>query len=225
MLSDVLLGGEEATFGSLVPLPTNVHALDEAMRFSASPSGFVALVGPTGWGKTHLLRACAQKIAYAGQGAPEFASTLEHLASPPRSEPAVLILDDMQEAIGRPRVKQQLRLMLERRMRGGKPTMVALTLPRGSRSAQTLLPQPRDWQVQSVGVPSATERVLLLSQMSESMGLKLSAGLIRAVGYHMHGDGRTLAGALKRLRLQSASWPGPRDTLRACGVLPALLFR
>ena len=58
-LSEVLFETSRATFAAYAPLPSNVEAIDAALRFSAGHEILVALVGPSGWGKSHLLGAAA----------------------------------------------------------------------------------------------------------------------------------------------------------------------
>jgi hypothetical protein len=55
--------------------------------------------------------------------------------------------------------------------------------------------------------------------MSAAEGLVLSPRLSKVIADQMHGNGRTLAGALKRLRLSGTNWLDPNATLRAFGLL------
>jgi hypothetical protein len=55
--------------------------------------------------------------------------------------------------------------------------------------------------------------------MSTVEGMELSPKLSRVIAAQVHGDGRTLAGALKRLRLAGTTWLDSSATLRAFGLL------
>ena len=60
-LSNVLFERRVATFNSLAALPSNVEAIEAALMFSAGLNPFVAIVGPSGWGKSHLLGATSSR--------------------------------------------------------------------------------------------------------------------------------------------------------------------
>jgi len=147
-------------------------------------------------------------------------SVTEHLQSSESVDvPGVLLLDDCQEVLSKPKMRLMLRLLLERRVRVGRPTMLAFTLPKPTRSLSNLLPSERNWVTTVLEAPEAQERALLIEQMAAAEGLALSSRLVRIVATQMHGNGRTLSGALKRLRLAGASWLDASATLRACGLL------
>jgi len=112
-----------------------------------------------------------------------------------------------------------LRLNLERRVKCGKPTLLAFTSPKPNRALRSFLPIARDWTIASMGAAEPVERLLLLHQMSGAEGLALSPRLSKVIADHMLGNGRTLAGALKRLRLSGSNWLDSSATLRAFGLL------
>lgn len=132
-----------------------------------------------------------------------------------------LLLDNVQDALDKPRIKLQLRLALERRVRAGRRTILSFTAPKPTRQIRNLLPYVREWIVATIAAPDATERLYVLQQMCASEGLNLSATLSRVIAARMKGNGRTLAGALKRLRLSGSQWLDARATLRGCGALDA----
>ncbi len=218
-LSEVLFDRPRPGFSAFAPLPSNVEASEAALRFSAGHEPFVALVGPSGWGKTHLLGAAAMRMA---KGTPpvRLASVGEYLRSGGALDlPGALLLDDCQEVLDKPKMRLMLRLLLERRVRAGRPTMLAFTLPRPTRALQSLLPLERTWNTTVLEAPAAEERALLIEQMALAEGLTLSPRLVRIIARSMYGNGRTLSGALKRLRLSGATWLDACSTLRACGLL------
>lgn len=218
-LSEVLFERPRSTFASFAPLPSNVEAIEAALRFSAGHESLVALVGPSGWGKSHLLGAAALRMS---QSAPpvRLAPVEDHLRSGGVADLAgALLLDDCAEVLAKPKTRLMLRLLLERRVRAGRPTMLAFTLPRPTRALAGLLPLERSWVVPTLQAPAVQERATLIEQMAMAEGLALSPRLVRIVATRMHGNGRTLSGALKRLRLAGATWLDAGVTLRACGLL------
>ncbi|MGV3613713.1 MAG: hypothetical protein ACO1SV_00140 [Fimbriimonas sp.] len=219
-LSEVLFEKKEHSFGSLAALPSNVEAIEAALLFSAGMSRLVAIVGPSGWGKTHLMRAVSYRLSLDGTPFMEPASAQEYLASPHRFEATnALVLDDVQDTLSKSRQRLALRFALERRIRAGRPTILAFTSPKPSRQLKAFLPSARDWKIATMVEPAAAERVLLLNQMAAAEGLALSPRLVKVLADQMHGNGRTLAGALKRLRLSGSAWLDTGGTLRALGML------
>jgi hypothetical protein len=177
-------------------------------------------VGPSGWGKTHLLEAVSYRLSHDMPSAPEPISATDFLANAARLETSgPLILDNVQEVLDKARLKLNLRIALERRVRMSRPTILAFTVPKASRQVRSFLPAGREWTLATMGAAEPAERVLLLNQMSNVEGLALSPSLIKVIAFQMHGNGRTLAGALKRLRLSGNTWLDSRATLRACGLL------
>ena len=217
-LSEILFERPRATFAAYAPLPSNVESIEAALRFSAGVEPLVALVGPSGWGKSYLLSAAATRMA---KGSPpvRLASVEEFLRGGSVDVAGALLLDDCQEIIGKPKLRLTLRLILERRVRAGRATMLAFTLPRPTRALAGLLPLERSWLTATLQAPAPSERAALIEQMAGAEGLALSPRLVRVIAGRMHGNGRTLCGALKRLRLAGATWLDAAATLRACGLL------
>lgn len=217
-LSEVLFQRPSQTFASFAALPSNVEAVEAALRFSATLEPFVTIVGPSGWGKSHLLNATASRVA---QGSPpaRLASVGDFLRGAETDGPGALLLDECQEVLTKPKMRLMLRLILERRVRMGRPTLLSFTMARPSRPLTNLLPAEKHWNVALLEAPASQERALLIEQMATAEGLALSRRLIRIMATRMHGNGRTLSGALKRLRLSGASWLDSSATLRACGLL------
>ncbi len=213
---------QQRSFASLAGIPSNIRALESGLTFAAGLQPFVALVGPTGWGKTHLLEAVAYRISLDFELAPEVLPACDFTVHGPKSESTTpLILDDVQDAMRKPKQRQLLRYALEGRVRAGRPTMLAFTMEKETRQLRSFLPGCRDWVIATMAEPEEAERITLIDQMSQNEGLALSPGLTDIIARHMRGNGRTLSGALKRLRLADVSWLDSRATLRACGVLDA----
>lgn len=219
-MSEVLFEKRVPSFSSLAALPSNVEAIESALLFSAGLNDFVVVVGASGWGKSHLLSAAEARFRLEGVMCPPPMSAEAYVENQPKLDPPTpLILDDCHEVLGKVRSKALLRLALEQRVRSGRATMLSFTSPKITRTIKNFLPHPREWAVTTIGVPEPEERVLLINQMASADGLALSPSLVRIIAYQMHGNGLTIAGALKRLRLSGSSWLDGFATLRACGLL------
>lgn len=217
-LSDILTDRSEHSFSSLASFESNVEAIDAGLRFAIGRLDYIAIVGPSGWGKTHLLDAISLRIHQSNFDViPEVVSVSDNFNGLDNSSP--VLLDDVQEALSRPRLRHTLTLMLERRVRAGRPTVLAFTLPKPTRNLSAFLPSLRGWEIAMMGEPVGEEREKLLLQMAASEDLAFSPALGRILARHMHGDGRTLSGALKRLRLSGTDWLDAPSTLRAVGLL------
>jgi hypothetical protein len=176
-------------------------------------------VGPSGWGKTHLLDAASERMR-GGFPAPRRIDLQKFLQSPSKYENAgALILDDCQDALTKAKARQSLRFHLERRVKANRPTLLAFAAAKPNRHVRALLPASRDWLVCGLAAPTADEREQLLDTLAAAERLELASDLRRIIARQMHGNGRTLAGALKRLRLAGPTWSHSKDVIRACGVL------
>lgn len=137
----------------------------------------------------------------------------------PRDPSEPVILDNVQDAFERARLRLQLRLSLERRVRAGRPTLLSFTAPKPTRVIRSFLPSSKSWIISPVNAPDENERELLVRQMAADEGLKLSDCLVWLMSHRMNGNGCSLMGAFKRLALHNSQWTDPNMTLRACGLL------
>jgi len=218
-LSDVLFEPSARRFGTLAALPSNVQAIEAGLLFATGLHTFVAIVGPSGWGKSHLLDSVSYRLRQDTNSSPTMLPAIEWLAQTRTDSHGPLLLDDVQDAVSRTRPRLQLQLALERRVRAGRPTILAFTAASVTRQLRGFLPSQRDWVISSIVEPQPTERLLVIDQMASLEGLTLSTALTKLLAFRMRGNGRTLAGALKRLRLHGTQWVDVQATLRACGIL------
>lgn len=206
------------SFASLASLNSNTEAIEAALLFCAGHHPLAAIVGPSGWGKSHLLQAISNRLAIDGILA-EPMSVHEFLANSGRADAPALLLDDVQDVLGKPRLRLDLRLALEKRARNDRHTFLAFTAPRVTRQIRGFLPEPRKWAIATMVEPVAEERAQLLAHMAKAEGLSLSPRLVRILAEQMLGNGRTFVGALKRLRMAGPNWMDADQTLRALGIL------
>ncbi len=78
-LSDVLFQHQTKGFENLAPLPSNIEAIEAALLFSSGVNPLTAIAGPSGWGKSHLLRAACEHMAQSIGSRPEVQVAVEWL--------------------------------------------------------------------------------------------------------------------------------------------------
>ncbi|HEY3781587.1 MAG TPA: hypothetical protein VGL56_10915 [Fimbriimonadaceae bacterium] len=206
-------------FNSYAVFSSNAQAVEWAQLFAVGKVPFVAFVGPSGCGKSHLLQATSQRMRSEFMSDVEVIDASTWVLERRRDSASPLILDNVQDALQKSRVKIQLGLALQRRVRASRPTLLSFTATRKSQTIKAFLPNSKDWVVSSVKPPEATEREVLVKHWAKREGLILSGSLSWLLSHRMKGNTPTLLGALNRLRLHHSNWADPSMTLRACGML------
>jgi hypothetical protein len=224
-LSRALVDQHEITFSSLAHLSSNQAAIQAAERFASGQSKFAAIIGPSGWGKSHLLVSVANEFAQRDGLPPQLLMATEWLLGIAQARTgAPLLLDNVQDLLTKPRLQTALRAAITQRVQAGQSTLLSFTTAKAGRSLRVMLPSPRTWEWAYIQAPLPAERVLVLNHMAAAEHLTLSAPLVRLLASRLRGNGRTLLGALKRLKLYGADWHDASLTLRACGILD-MFFR
>jgi len=121
--------------------------------------------------------------------------------------------------MARTRSRVQMRLGLERRVRIGRPTLLAITGDRLTRQHLSFLPVVREWSIHELAEPTSAERRIVVEQMAKIERLNLSRFLSRLLAMRMKGNGNTIHGALNRLKLAGTHWTTSEEVLMACGIL------
>jgi energy-coupling factor transporter ATP-binding protein EcfA2 len=218
--SAVVLPTEETGFKVIAPLHTNVKAIEAALLFATNHQPFVAILGPSGCGKTLLLCAASDYIKAHGNTNVEFMSAEQFLKLESRiGLEKTIILDDCQDVFGKPKQCLRLRLALDRRVRGNRPTMVAFNCSSRDRRINNLLPAPRKWCLEAIGEPNLAGRIALVHHLARKERLNLSPVFTKIIGAKLLGNGRVIAGALQRLKLEKNEWTDSHQILKGCGLL------
>ncbi|MBV6458588.1 MAG: Chromosomal replication initiator protein DnaA [Fimbriimonadaceae bacterium] len=219
-LSDSLFWGDRFTFRSFAALPSNIRAIESVLTFANGLANQVAIVGPSGWGKTHLIHAAMETLRRQSGQRVRIYTAANFATKPPRMEVfEPLVLDDMQEVLARPRLRQSMRMMLERRVRAGRPTLLTFSAGRITRPLRSFLPYLREWNLAQIVEPDALEREIVIRHMAGLFGLQLSPIVTRVIARKIHGNARSIEGVLHRLRLIRQQWLSDRDVLSSLGVL------
>jgi len=225
--NDHLLRGRPATNIStnVVRLKCNETAVELADRFSTTRSGHVAIVGPSGWGKSTLLEATASQLRESS-GHPVFVVPATRWVEDKGlvGEIRPVIVDDVQDAAKNPRSTHLLRQALESRMRQHRPTILSFTVAPGHRMRPPVWLASREWAVGTMGEPVGKDREAVVRALAQTEGVVLNDSVVRLIARHLHGNGRSVSGALQRLTLVKHRWDGIEDACRACGVLMPYLI-
>lgn len=212
---------DHAGFNSFSLLPSNVRAAEKAILFGANQAKLVLIVGPSGWGKTHLLKATYSLISKADRTAkPVFKNCSDRLCLfNPAEHRQPLLLDDVQACASRQRDRTMLAKTIERRIRSGHQTMLCMTAESVPIEMRQWLPYYHRWMIETIACPTAPEKRVLAAQISSQEGISIGDPLLSVLANRLSGNGLTLKGALTRLRLYGDCWVTDEQILRAWGLL------
>lgn len=212
-------------FSTFAVFDSNIEAFQMSQLFANGLVDFACLIGPSGWGKTHLVQAAAQQMRRSAPSRKVAAqSAVDWLSSPSLPNPHLpVLLDDVQEVLQRTRCRLRFQLALERRVKARRPTFLVFTSGSEAAWAKKILPDKREWLLSHIAAPSLEERKLVMSRMEATLRLRLDPGLADLLASRLGGSGGSMMGALKRLKLEGSTWLGNLGSVRACGVLNPFL--
>ena len=219
-LSSLVVPTEDVGFKVIAPLHTNVKAIEAALLFATGHQPFVAISGPSGCGKTLLLGAVCEYLKVHPQSSVESMTAEQFLKLESRiGLEKTLILDDCHDVFGKPKQFLRLRLALDRRVRGNRPTIVAFTSASRDRRINNLLPAPRKWCLESISEPHLAGRISLVHHLARKERINMSPAFTKIIGAKLLGNGHVIAGALQRLKLERSEWTDSHQILKGCGLL------
>ena len=210
----------ESRFLRFASLGSNQAALQLARDFARGAVPFGLIGGASGWGKSHLLSAAAEAVGKDSNV--QLVSSIELGKVQNLTKADVLIVDDIHLAQNQQKANQRLTMELERRVRAKRPTLCSGDT-RNSGFLRRIIPVQRRWHYALVEVPSFEERLTILKKIAEAEQIQLggeTAGLICSL---VIGDGRSLVGALTRLRVAVGTDLRAFPPIRIAGALCPLL--
>ncbi len=224
-LSSVLCTTSAIVASQFTALPSNSRAIKLADQFVREIHPFAAVVGPSGWGKSELLQSISRSLTeHLGVEVPVI-SALEWANSKDKAcIDQFLLLDDLQDVFRHPRAKHQLKLRLHQRARFKRPTFVTMVGQSHELITQGIFACPLTWRIESINEPTCPEREFIVKQIAGSERIKLSPQLTHLLATHMNGNGRSIRGALLRLRLIKSDWTALSDLGKASGILMPYLI-
>ena len=207
-------------FSSFAAVPSNLGAIEAGMRFATGATPFVALVGSPGWGKSHLLQCIHAYMVLQGRAVKSPMSAAVFASGRETGEtPEAILLDDAQDAVRNLRTKNEFRRLLELRVRTKRATLIALSLDDEVTEVRRFLPSPKEWGVQTIDDPNVSEREAIVRQIASDERLALSSPVVHLLSRHLCGNGRSIRGALRTLKLEQQDWSLREQACAACGVL------
>lgn len=217
-IGSVLDSSEYPTFRSFATLRSNYSAVEHVLRFLDFSRSSVAIAGPHGWGKSHLLAAVNENLQEQGVRTVVFQSGRD-VRYRRVSDEDVLLVDDLQDAFTDFELSRCMRGLLDRRLRAGSRTMVFIGNAANVRGVRGALPHGRLWSIGMISKPNCEDRERLVQCVAESQRVKLSTPVRRLIALHLLGDGNTIYGAISRLKLAKRDWSEPATAIAACGIL------
>jgi chromosomal replication initiation ATPase DnaA len=211
---------DHEAYASFAAIPSNLRAVETSLLFAVGQAPYCVLYGPSGWGKSSLVRAMSDLSSALNRQAPTCVTSVELVKRYRSLDPLrPLVLEDAQESFKRQKDRALLQQILERRIRAKHPTFLVMTADPCVSELRRCLPYFRRWTLSRIGAPSAPERRVIAHMMAESEGLQLADPLLGLLSSKLNGNGLSLQGALKRLRLAGEVWKTDEQILQACGVL------
>lgn len=216
--------GATAVPVSIAALPSNRNALSVGFDFACGKRRFVGIGGPSGWGKSELLAHVAQAVSQIRERPVRVRDASEWaLSQTAAATDGVLILDDLQDAVRSPRMRHLLRIRLEQRLRRNLPTMVAKTGDFAEAQRLRVMASNR-WHLVQILAPTPGERQRIAHQIALEEGLKLHPSIESLIATHLNGNGRSIRGAMLRLKILRSDWQQDADFAEACGRLGPFLI-
>lgn len=214
----VLSSHETPTFRSFATLRSNYSAVEHVLKFLQGTRSCVALAGPHGWGKSHLISSVKENLQESGQAVVSISSGRD-VRTRRISDDEILLIDDLQDAFSDYETSRCARNLLERRLRAGCRTLVSLGNAANVRGVRGALPHGRLWSIGMIAKPNCEDRERLVQCVADSQSLEICTSVKRLIALHLMGDGNTIYGAVSRLKLARRDWTDPATALFACGIL------
>lgn len=222
--SGAIVPAEATEPTSIAAVPSNRNALTVGFEFACGQLRFVGLGGPSGWGKSELLAHVARAASHIHERPIRVwdASDWAIAQAPATAEP-VLILDDLQDAVKSPRMRHLLRVRLDQRLRRNLPTMIGKTGDFAIDVRLRVIASNR-WHLAAIQAPTPGERQCIAHRIALEEGLILHPSIASLIATHLNGNGRSIRGALLRLKILRSDWGQDADFAEACGRLGPFLI-
>jgi len=186
------------------------------------PGNPLVLVGGTGLGKTHLLHSVANALYSKNSGLKiicttasefykEFAKNIklkkENISEPIEEMSArfrnvdVLILDDLQNIVGKPASQHELLQIFNTLLLAGKPIIAASQIPISSMEGlnESLHSRLTGGLVVQISAPTLVDRLAILRKIFDTIQLKIDEGILQFLAERTSGTVRDLKGVANNI--------------------------
>lgn len=211
-------------FGGIAVVDSNHKAVEAGRRFAKGEIPFLILLGPSGWGKSHLVQAIVCEIRHE-RGLPVLVENLgDSITRNAATSRNPLVIEGCDSMRLDPRHRQLARRIIHRRTKQGNPTLMTFSSPSIDRDIHELLGATRRVQFAVINEPKGSERLSIVEHLCSECKLKVHPAICRLIAYMVPGSGCSIGGALRRLQMVSDDWQSPEAVLRACGLIEPLLI-
>jgi hypothetical protein len=216
---------EELADQSITALPSNHQVMAVGFDFACGLRPYVGVGGPCGWGKSGMLDHIACATRQISDPHCQRIAAVEWINSQtPPDRDRFLIIDDVQDTLRQPRYRHQLKVRLESRLARRRPTLFGTTGGFQDLIRHGIIRPGSDWQLSEVQEPTAEERQHVARFIAIEQSMELHPSIESLIATHLNGNGRSIRGALLRLKLIKDDWKLESDILGACGVLMPYLI-
>ncbi|MFM9872195.1 MAG: hypothetical protein ACKVQS_01875 [Fimbriimonadaceae bacterium] len=115
-------------------------------------------------------------------------------------------------------------MKLELRLRRNLPTMVCTAGNFSSAIRLRVMTPGHEWHLAQILAPSPIERQCIAHQIALCEKIKLHQSIESLLATHLNGNGRSMRGAMLRLKLIRSDWLSNNDFAEACGILMPFLI-
>lgn len=201
----------------IAQLPSNAEALRACAEFPRRAGDCLALSGPSGWGKSHLIGMVCSRLGPEHSLLVRASDLLED--SELIRTPLVLILDGGERIRFQAQAQHALRVALEERRRRGQSTLISFAGPTSIPARRLLAGAGRQWQFVAIGEPNLAERQAIVVEMGRAVGVPLHRALKGVLAAQLRGNGHSLLSALRRLKESRMDCRRVKNLLPALGVV------
>ncbi len=201
----------------IAQLPSNARALSACAEFPRRPGDRLALSGPSGWGKSHLIGMVCSRL---GPEQSDLVKASAFLDDPELIHtPRVLILDGGERIRFHAQARHALLVALEQRRRRGQSTLISFAGSSSAPARRLLAGSGSQWQFAAIGEPNLAEREAIVVEMGRAVGVPLHRALKGVLAVQLRGNGHSLLSALRRLKESRMDCRRVKNLLPALGVV------
>lgn len=218
-LSEAFVHRPSLYLRSMEIVPSNIQAIQAATQFARKAISAVAIIGPSGWGKSIVLE-CTAELMRTSACPVKVMTAKDWLKNDAAwTSRCPLLLDEVQQVFAHTSQKQALRWRIRQRVDKGLPTFLSISDRRLRGEVERLLQPRQKWVIKSIEEPTEAERQQIVERIAAEQGLRIHGDVAKLIALRMRGNGRSISGCLQTIGLAQKSWTGRESVLSVCGAL------